>query len=118
MHKPAVFNPHNKPIEKLPIIYGFNNGGSPGFFEAVLISADGHLLGGHCCSHESFMWGDLGILEGSRSDRHEEFRKYYPEGYRMEFVGFDAVNGHAGLQSAFKKYKELDNAATETQPPC
>jgi hypothetical protein len=26
----AVFNPHDKPLDELPVIYGFNNGGSPG----------------------------------------------------------------------------------------
>lgn len=31
--KRAIFNPHNKPLEDLPVIYGFNNGGQPGRHE-------------------------------------------------------------------------------------
>lgn len=34
----VVFNPHNKPIEELPVIYGFNNGGSPGWYSATLLA--------------------------------------------------------------------------------
>lgn len=104
--RPAVFNPHGKPIAELPVIYGFNNGGSPGWFSAVLIAADGTTLGGHACSHEGYMPHDLGVLEGTRPDRHETFRKHYPDGYRMEFVSYHDTKEHAGLQEAFR-LKEL-----------
>lgn len=98
----AIYNPHNKPADELPIIYGFNNGGSPGWYSAVLIAADGTCLGGHCCSAEGYMEHDLGILEGTRPDRHETFREHYPGGYRMEFVGGDAVRTHEGLLEAYR----------------
>jgi len=48
------------------------------------------------------MPADLGILEGTRPDRHEQFRQHYPEGYSMEFVGIDKVESHSGLLAAFK----------------
>lgn len=96
----AVFNPHNKPATDLPVIYGFNNGGSPSFLHGVLLAEDGAVLGGHACSAEGYMPHDLGCIEGSRPDRHEEFKKHYPDGYRMEFVGFDSVQSHQGLMSA------------------
>lgn len=98
----ATFNPHGKPVAELPAIYGFNNGGSSVFQEAVLIAEDGTLLGSHACSSEAYMPSDLGIVEGSRPDRHETFSKHYPDGYRMEFVRYDDVASHAGLQAAFK----------------
>lgn len=78
-----TYNPNDRPVEELPVIYGFNNGGSPGWYQGVLLAEDGTCLGGHVCSHESFMPGDLGVLEGSRNDRHEHFRQHYPDGYRM-----------------------------------
>ena len=96
----AVYNPQNKPIEKLPVIYGFNNGGSSGWYNAQLISEDGHGLGGHLCSDEGYMLADLGILEGSRPDRHETFKKHYPDGYRMAFIGHSEVKEHPGLDAA------------------
>jgi hypothetical protein len=103
----AVFNPHDKPLVELPVIYGFNNGGSPGWFSAVALSQDGKCLGSHCCSAEGYMEHDLGILEGCREDRHEkDYRPHYPEGYRMEFVGFDDINGHEGLIAAIKLANE------------
>jgi len=106
MKEYAVYNPHNRPIDDLPIIYGFNNGGEKGFMQAILIAQDGTELGGHICSSESYMPHDLGILEGTRPDRHERFREHYPKGYRMEFVGYEAVPNHDGLQEALKKYRE------------
>lgn len=107
----AVFNPHNKPLEELPVIYGFNNGGSPGWFSAVAIAEDGSCLGGHACSHEGYMQHDLGILEGSRPDRHaNDYQKHYPDGYRMEFVSSEDIEDHSGLQRAFS-LNQMERAA-------
>lgn len=102
--KRAVFNPHNKPLEELPVIYGFNNGGSHGWYSAVAIAEDGTCLGGHCCSHEGYMENDLGILEGTRPDRHaQDYKKHYPDGYRMDFVPSDEVPTHEALNRAFER---------------
>jgi hypothetical protein len=109
----AVFNPHNKPVEELPVIYGFNNGGSRDWWSGVLLAEDGTALGGHVCSHEGFMYGDLGILEGSRPDRHETFREHYPDGYRMDFVRGEDVKTHEGLDAAYQRNQEKDKAAAE-----
>lgn len=103
-----VHNPHNKPIDELPVIYGFNNGGSPGWYEAVAIAEDGNALGGHVCSHEGYMPHDLGIIKGSRPDRHEEsYKVHYPDGYRMDFVSFKDVDGHEALKKAFELNAKL-----------
>jgi hypothetical protein len=108
-----VHNPENKPVAELPVIYGFNNGGSPGWYSAVAIAEDGHCLGGHCCSHEAYMEADLGIIEGWRMDRHEGYRKHYPGGYRMEFVSFNDVKGHTGLMTAIERNKLLPQPEPE-----
>lgn len=102
----AVFNPHDKPLSELPVIYGFNNGGSPGWMNAVLLAEDGAGLGGHICSSEAYMYHDLGILEGTRPDRHEGFKKHYPDGYRMDFVPRDSVMSHEGLERAYRLNQE------------
>ena len=106
----AVFNPNDQPTHMLPVIYGFNNGGSPGFFSACLLAEDGTPLGGHLCSSEGYMYGDLGILEGFRDDRHQTFREHYPGGYRMDFVPYNDVRDHEALQKAFALAEE------KTQP--
>ncbi len=109
----AIFNPHNKPVDELPVIYGFNNGGSPGFMYGQLIAEDGTALGNHLCSHEGYMYGDLGILEGRRADRHEGFRKHYPDGYRMDFVTeSEVVAHHPGLEAAIERNKALPKVAS------
>ena len=81
-------------------------GGAQEFLSGVLISDQGEILGSHCCSHEDYMPHDLGTLEGTRPDRHEVFREKFPEGYRMEFVGYDEAKSHAGLQEAFKLHEK------------
>ncbi|RIY41981.1 hypothetical protein [Neopusillimonas maritima] len=108
----AIYNPHDKPVSDLPVIYGFNNGGRPGWFSGALISQDGKWLGGHLCSSEAYMPHDLGILEGSRPDRHEEFKEHYPDGYRMEFVGYDDVLSHEGIKKAAELADEKEKQAT------
>lgn len=115
----AVHNPHNKPIEDLPVIYGFNNGGPVGFMDAVLLAQDGNCLGGHLCSNEYFMPGDLGITEGSRPDRHEGFEAHYPDGYRMEFISGRDIKDHDGLNAAFAANQALGAkaAAEKEQAP-
>lgn len=104
----AVFNPHSKPLEELPVIYGFNNGGSIGFLDAVAIAEDGNVLGSHLCSYEYYIPGDLGLLEGSRPDRHtNSYQVHYPDGYRMEFVPSSEIETHEGLKKAFKANAEI-----------
>ena len=113
----AIFNPHGRPVAELPIIYGFNNGGSPGWYSGCLIAADGMGLGGHLCSAEAYMPHDLGILEGTRPDRHETFRAHYPDGYRMEFIPLEDVKrGHAGLLEAYRLNQILAEQAKEGTP--
>lgn len=102
--KYATYNPNKKPVDELPVIYGFNNGGSPGWFSGQLIAEDGEPMGSHVCSCEGYMYGDLGIIEGSRPDRHDGFKEKYPDGYRMDFVPYDKVDSHSGLSAAFAKH--------------
>lgn len=99
----AVHNPHGRPIEDLPVIMGFNNGGSPGWYHAQLLAEDGEALGGHICSAEGYMPHDLGIVEGSRPDRHEHFKAHYPDGYRMDFVKHDDPRLEAAYQRHLAK---------------
>lgn len=106
-NKVVIFNPEQKPIEELPAIYGFNNGGEVDMLMALLIAEDGTYLGCHGCSHEGYMPGDLGVIHGTRPDRHEkDFLPHYPDGYRMEFVGYDDVPCHEKFQIALAKHKE------------
>lgn len=111
----AFYNPHNKPFNELPVIYGFNNGGSRGWYYAQLVSQDGDGLGSHSCSDEGYMPHDLGILEGTRSDRHERFVEYYPDGYRMEFVPSSEMNTHEPFQAALKLAKAKYEALPEEE---
>lgn len=111
----AVYNPNNLPLQELPYIIGFNNGGSEGFMSAISIAEDGKVLGGHMCSSEGYMRHDLGILEGTRDDRHETYRAHYPNGYRMDFVSHANVKKDERLIKAFElnKAQEENNGASE-----
>ena len=105
----VVYNPLNKPIIELPVIYGFNNGGSRNWLSAVAIAEDGTELGGHVCSDEGYMPHDLGVIEGTRLDRHEkDYRPHYPNGYRMEFVRYVDIEKSRGLQAALLANKNKE----------
>lgn len=109
----AVHNPDKKPVDELPVIYGFNNGGSPGWYTGVLLTEDGKAIGSHLCSAEGYMLHDLGILEGTRPDRHKAFREHYPGGYRMDFVSGSDPFSHPGLEAAYQKNQ---TRAKEAEP--
>ena len=109
----VVYNPEGKQVDELPRIYGFNNGGSPGWYFAQLIAEDGMGLGGHICSHEGYMRSDLQITRCG--ERHECFRDHYPGGYVMEFVPRDKISGHTKLQKAFELNEKLGAAAEADQ---
>ena len=115
--KNVIYNPLQKPVEELPHIMCFNNGGSPGWFEAIAIAEDGNCLGGHCCSAESYMPHDLGVLEGTRLDRHENsYSKHYPDGYIMEWIPTSQVDTHEKLQKAFLLNAELAKKNYQEEP--
>ena len=86
----------------LPKIYCFSNvpGGGDGI--AYAVAEDGVVLGCHWCSHEFYVPHDLGVKEGSRPDRHEHYKKHYPNGYEMEFILAEDVLTHEGLREAFR----------------
>lgn len=107
----AVHNPKNVSEDQLPAIYGFNNGGSPGWYTAVLVADSGHCLGSHLCSEEYFVPRDLGCYEGYRPDRHAVFREHYPDGYRMVYVPRDQVQTHEGLDLACRRNQALGEAS-------
>ena len=97
----AVFNPNDRPLDELPVIYGFINGGRGDWLNATALAADGAVLGGHVCSAEGYAPHDLGLLEGTRQDRHEKsYQPHYPNGYRMEFVLHADAAEHVGLMAA------------------
>lgn len=91
-----------------PKIYCFSNvrGGGEGI--AYALAEDGTVLGSHWCSNEGYVPHDLGVREGSRSDRHETYAQHYPGGYEMEFVPSREVDSHAGLRAAFELNQKQD----------
>lgn len=94
-------------------IYCFSNvvGGGEGV--AYAIGDDGVILGSHWCSHESYVPQDLGVIEGSRPDRHKIYREHFPNGYEMVFVPSSEVETHEGLQEAFR-LNQLQDDENET----
>lgn len=111
----AVHNPHDKPLDQLPRIYGMVNGGYTGWLDCIAIAADGHILGGHVCSEEGYLPCDLGVLEGTRADRHGEYQKHYPDGYVMEHVPYINIKTHEGLQKAIELYKSRPTPQKDTE---
>jgi len=99
--------------KQLPKIYCFSNRKDGGDGIAYAMAEDGHILGSHWCSDESYVSHDLGVTEGSRPDRHEIYKKHYPDGYEMKFVCVADVKAHKGLQKAFKLNEKLAEKGEE-----
>ena len=80
-------------------VFGMCNGGE-GLYYAL--AEDGPGLGSHFCSNESFAKNDLGVIQGSRPDRHKDYKKHYPDGYEVVFVPSNEVKGNKELQRAIR----------------
>lgn len=96
-----------------PKIFVFSNvkGGGDGICYAM--AEDGHVLGEHWCSHELWAKHDLGVVEGSRPDRHEEYAKHYPNGYEMEFVHSSEIGDHPGIERAYELNQKMREEAKQ-----
>lgn len=95
-------------------IYAFNNGGSPGWLDAVAIADDGHVIGRHICSHEAFMRHDLGV---TGDWEHENYNKYFGAGnWEIEWVETDQINSHEALKAAIELNKALPPPPEEETP--
>lgn len=108
--EPIVYNPQNVEPSGLPVIYAFSNA-RDGDGVAYAMAEDGTVLGEHWCSAEGYVLCDLAVLPGWREDRHEHYRKHYPNGYRMEFVAIRELKSHAGLMAAWKLNQEAGERA-------
>lgn len=92
-------------------IYCFSNvvGGGDGI--AYAMGDDGVVLGSHWCSSEYYVPEDLGVTEGCRPDRHETYKKHFPDGYEMEFVRARDIKTHEELNKAFELNQKLAEEA-------
>ena len=81
-------------------IFIFNNGGPHRFLHACAIAEDGHVVAGHCCSHEGFMRHDMG-MDGS-DWKHDAYNAHYPQGWELEWVDGHKIETHPGIQAALK----------------
>lgn len=93
-------------------IYCINNGGSKdcgGWWNALAIADDGHILAQHICSHESFMPHDLGITS---TWKHENYNAHFGENnWELEWVS--DPEKHEGFLKAVKLYKSLPKKVAE-----
>ncbi len=93
-----------------PKIFGFVNGGSPGWYDVSSITEDGVCLASHCCSHPCYGPHDIGVT----SDwKHDTYAKYYPDGFTVEWV--ENVEKHDGIQKAFALNRAMTEAEHKTK---
>lgn len=92
-------------------IYVFNNGGSPGWYEASALADDGVFVAGHICSSVGFMQHDMGIT----SDwKHKNYDEHFGAGnWELEWV--DDAKNHEGVKAAYEKHLALGAAGTNEE---
>lgn len=101
-----IYNPNNLPVDQLPEIIGFNNGGRTDWLIAIAIAEEGVVFAQHCCSAEGYMPYDLGFINSSNW-KVENYINHYPNGFRCRFVSYYDVSKDEKLQEAFKKAEAL-----------
>ena len=86
-------------------VYVFINSHSMGNLEGLAIAEDGTVLAGHLSSSEAWVQHDLGV----RPDGWErnEYAAHYPDGFEVEYVPEDRIDGHLGLQYAFQQHRAV-----------
>lgn len=108
----VAYNPKDLPVDQLPCIYCFANGGQVNLLNAIALAQDGSILGSHACSHEDYIPSDLGVLEGCRNDRHKNsYMKHYPDGYKMIFVPYSMIERTKGLVEAIRNNRIANQKA-------
>lgn len=86
-----------------PKIFVFINGGIPGLLHVTALTEDGHFIAGHGCSHEHFIYHDMGFTSDWKHDRYNE---HYPDGWELVYVPREVAlaRTHKGLEEAYKKH--------------
>ena len=70
---------------------------------AKALAEDGTKLGGHLSSNEKFAKHDIGLTS---TWHHDDYQKYYPDGYEVEWVDQKDFETHEGFRQAMKLFKE------------
>lgn len=91
-------------------IYGFVNGGSPGWYVVEALSEDGDFLAQHVCSTPAYGPHDIGVVG---TLQHEKYEKAYPEGF--EVIWIDDVDDER-LKAAYAKHLEKNKEQPCTRP--
>lgn len=87
--------------ERLPEIYAFCNGGSPGWYSMTALTEDGEFIAGHACSHPNFGPHDMGAIGNWK---HDEYIKRYPAGYVVIWVPGNPKKDER-IMRAYAKYE-------------
>ena len=89
-------------------IYAFiNSGHGTDMLVVVAMCEDGHNVGGHMSSTESWARHDIGVTS---TWKHDDYAKHCPDGFEVEWV--DDVPGHAGLMEAYRLNQEMAKTAS------
>lgn len=89
-------------------IYCFINGSNNFGQHVMALCEDGNVLAGHLSSSVGYAKHDIGI----NSDwKHDKYKEHCPEGYELEWVDPEDVNGHDGIDAAYILNQELAKAA-------
>ena len=99
----TVFNPMQRPISDLPVVYGYEIQVKGIVTFNGLISDDGtsYAVDTYGCADAPHF---LGVVSGSRPHIDARLQADYPGGYRMEFVPWLFLEEHEGLMRAFDRH--------------
>lgn len=115
-----VYNPNGVNVESLPVLYGVHTANVAGDVVGDVITSDGQAITRHISSNKYHLLHDLGMTKSGLSSTYAKmFSEVYPEGYRTEFVEFEAVLTHPVVGKFFKKPERVEETVDDAglSPP-
>lgn len=100
---PLIYNPAHRPIDELPVIYGYVSGANPKGCLCLAVSSDGDYLGNRWCTSPEFMAYDLSLAIDGGCQMIKFYLERYQNGFRCVAVPHGEEDSHVGLQKALDK---------------
>lgn len=100
MTKSFVYNPHNVSEDSLPTLYGVVLTLFASDIGVTVMDKEGKYIYQHISSDEHFAKIDIGFTIGSKFDQ-SLYMRFYPDGYKTEFVSFREVDKHPVIGPLF-----------------
>lgn len=109
-----VYNPKNVSEDTLPRIFGYCTTIERDSVYGHALSEDGTFFAASASRSEEELEIDLGIAENGRVPTQKSFVRHHPDGFVCEYIPYEKVTTHLGLQAALAKASQKFSKSSDT----